>query len=100
MAQFDLYKGPSSSADYLIDLQDDMLQNLSTRVVAPLVAPDKLGPPMKTLNPRIWIGGEPYILLLHLLAAIPATTLGSLVASAKSQRTDIIGAIDLLFTGI
>lgn len=55
---------------------------------------------MKTLNPRIPVGGIDYILLTHLLAAIPLSTLGEPVASAQSQRDQIIAALDLLFTGI
>ena len=70
MAQFDIYPGPVEGCDFLIDLQDNMLAELATRVVAPLVSSETLGPPMRTLNPRIVIDGKPYILLTPLLAAI------------------------------
>ncbi|MBW6509167.1 MAG: CcdB family protein [Desulfuromonadales bacterium] len=36
MAKFDIYRSPSSSAAYLLDLQDELIDMLSTRVVAPL----------------------------------------------------------------
>jgi toxin CcdB len=55
---------------------------------------------MKTLNPRIAVGGVDYILLTHLLAAIPVAALGNPVGSASSQRDAIVAALDLLFTGI
>jgi toxin CcdB len=100
MAQFDIYSGRGEGCDFLIDLQDNMLAELATRVVAPLVSDETFGPPMRTLNPRIFIDGKPYILLTHLLAAISSNSLGKLVGSAGSQRDEIVGSIDLLFTGI
>lgn len=100
MAQFDIYPGMAEGCDFLIDLQGNMLDELSTRVVAPLAAAETLGPPMRTLNPRIVIDGTPYILLTHLLAAISIKNLGKPVGSGKPQRDEIIGSIDMLFTGI
>jgi toxin CcdB len=100
MAQFDNYRRQGGGIELLLDLQDDMLENLSTRVVAPLAPLGAVGPPMQALNPRIAVGGVPYVLLTHLLAAIPTAALGELAGSARTQRDEIVGAIDLLFTGI
>lgn len=100
MAQFDIYPGTGEGCVFLLDLQDNMLGELSTRVVAPLVDAKAFGPPMRTLNPQVVIDGNPYILLTHLLAAIPTKNLGTPVGSAASQGDEIVGSIDLLFTGI
>lgn len=100
MAQFDIYRGRGQGIDYLLDLQDDLLEHLSTRIVAPLAAPENLGPEMKRVNPRIPIGGREHILLTHLLAAIPFKSLGESVGSARACRNDIIAALDFLFTGV
>jgi toxin CcdB len=100
MAQFDLYRMEGAAISFLLDLQDEMLAALSTRVVAPLVTPEAIGPAMKIVNPKILVDGTPYILMTHLLAAIPTSSLGVPVGSAKSQRDKIIAALDLLFTGI
>jgi toxin CcdB len=100
MAQFDIYKGQGAGAAFLLNLQDDMLEDLATRVVAPLVPSEKLGPEMQTVNPRILVQGKEYILLTHLLAAIPAKNLAEPVGSAADQRDAVIAAIDMLFTGI
>ena len=100
MAQFDVYRLGSGGVEFVLDLQDEMLDNLSTRVVAPLALPETVGPPMKTLNPRITVGGVDCILLTHLLAAISVAALGNPVGSASSQRDAIVAALDLLFTGI
>ena len=101
MAQFDIYSIPiRGGVELLLDLQDDLLENLNTRVVAPLVEPATVGQAIHTLHPRIWMGNEPYVLLTHLLAAIPAASLGESVGSARTQQQEIVAAVDLLFTGI
>ena len=99
MAQFDIYPG-SRGCDYLLELQDDLLDGLVTRVVAPLASPGAVTSPMRTLNPRILIDGNPYVLLTHLLAAVPTKMLGQSVGSARAQRDEIIGSIDFLFSGV
>lgn len=100
MAQFDIYAHQGEGIDYLLDLQDDLLEHLATRVVAPLALPESVGPAMKTVNPRIRVGGADYLLLTQLLAAIPVSALGQPIASAKTQRVEIVAALDFLFTGI
>lgn len=100
MAKFDIYASPSSSAAYLIDLQDEILDNLTTRVVAPLIARADVSSRMQILNPLVHIMGTDYLVMTHLLAAIPATALKNKVQSAASQRDEIIAALDFLFTGI
>ena len=100
MAQFDIYLRQQEGVEYLLDLQDDMLSTLNTRVVAPLISLDMVNVPMKTVNLLINLGGREFLLLIHLLAAIPVSALGQPVGSASSQRNDIIAALDMLFTGI
>jgi toxin CcdB len=100
MAQFDIYPSPSANAAYLIDLQDDLVDDLSTRALAPLVAIDEVPKRMKILNPIIQVEGKDYVLLTHLLAAIPVSTLKNRVTSASCQRDEIIASLDFLFTGI
>jgi toxin CcdB len=100
MAQFDIYPGTGQGCDFLLELQNNMLDDLSTRVVAPLAGAEALGLSMRLLNPRLVIDGRPYVLLTHLLAAIPKKSLGQSVGNASSQRDEIVGSIDMLFTGI
>jgi toxin CcdB len=55
---------------------------------------------MKNLNPVIRLDGSDYILMTHLLAAIPVTALTIKVGSATSQHDEISASLDFLFTGI
>lgn len=100
MAQFDIYRSPSSNAAYLLDLQDELLDTLSTRVVAPLIPIEEVDQRMKILNPVVQVEGNSYLLMTHLLAAIPATTLKKKIGSAAGQRDEIVASLDFLFTGI
>ncbi len=60
MARFDVYSRRGSDSDgYLIDVQADLLQDLSTRVVAPLLPPAIAPKPARNLNPVFKIDGEP-----------------------------------------
>ncbi len=99
MAKYDVYSSISSSSEYLLDLQDEIIDNLSTRVVAPLVPVDEVPRRMKILNPIISVAGVEYLLMTHLLAAIPASTLKIKVGSVLTQRDEIIASLDFLFTG-
>ena len=99
MAKFDIYKSSYGGAALLLDLQDDILGDVSTRVVAPLVSRDEIPKRMKILNPLISVGSNEYVLMTHLLAAIPASSLKEKIGSALTQRDDIIASLDFLFTG-
>lgn len=85
---------------FLVDVQADLLSELSSRVVIPLAkAPKLTRNPIGRLTPLIKIDGEQYILLTPQLAGIRSTELGPVVANLVEQRQIIVAAIDLLITG-
>jgi toxin CcdB len=102
VAQFDLYRNPrKGSFPLLLDVQADLLSQLITRVVVPLTSAKQYGAsPITRLNPTAKIGRTEYVLVFQELAAVPVSVLGDRVGSLASRRTDLIAAIDLLFTGI
>jgi toxin CcdB len=102
MAQFDVYKGPRAGiASFLIDLQSDSLDRLETRVVAPLVAlRNHEGKPIGRLHPVVTVKGGSYLVVVDELAAVDSNLLGTRVASLAERRSDLVAALDLLFTGI
>lgn len=102
MAQFDVFRhGKSKRYPYLLDLQADLLRDLATRIVAPLMPLARLrGQPISGLNPVVPVDGEPHVIVFQELAAFPAGELRDAVASLHARRGDLIAAIDLLFTGI
>jgi toxin CcdB len=102
MARFDVYRHPDAAlrkrTPYLVDLQNDYINGLDTRVVAPLRLARLFGTPMRDLNPAFEIDGVPVILDSAALAAIPASELRTPpVASLRAQGAYIVSALDALF---
>lgn len=103
MAQFDVYENqnPETKATipYLLDLQADLLDNLSTRVVVPLITVAAMGKAAKHLNPQFTIKRITVIMSTAELAGVNLHVLGDKVCSVKEHRAEIIAALDFLFTG-
>lgn len=104
MAQFDVYLNPNADTrdaiPFLLDIQADLLDMLSTRIVVPLVVAEEMALPAKHLNPQFKIKGVAVVMSTAELAGVPNRALGDKVTSLKNKRDEIIAALDLLFTGI
>lgn len=98
MAQFDVYRNRLEPG-YLLDCQANLLSDLTTRFVVPLLPPGYAPHPSLRLNPRLWVGREEVVMMTHFAASIPATALGELVCSAAGDYTAIMNALDMLLTG-
>ena len=100
MAQFDIYENlnikTKQGIPFLLDIQNDILNNLSTRVVVPLVLNMK---PAKILNPQFEINGLIVTMSTAELAGISVNNLGSTVCSVGDKRDEIISAVDFMITG-
>ena len=102
MAQFDVFRNPRRGPfPLLLDVQADLLSDLATRVVVPM-APKKAwaGARLSRLNPTAVFQRVEYVLVFQELAAVPQSALGDPAGSLAPRRTDLIAALDLLFTGI
>ncbi|MFU8857118.1 MAG: CcdB family protein [Deferrisomatales bacterium] len=104
MAQFDVHRNPRPASreevPYLIDLQNDLLDSLATRVVAPLVRYEHMPTPARYLNPVFDVRGERVVLSTAELAGVGRHELGEVVGSLADHRDEIIRAIDFLLSGI
>ena len=101
--QCDVYRnGDDSSGEipYLLDVQADLLSDLKTRVVIPLIRIDAFGRRADRLHPRFDVNGETVAMATHLIAAIRRLELGTPIASLGDQRDVIIAAIDVLWSGV
>ena len=103
MAQFDVFENPNEETNqtipYLLDVQADLLDTLSTRVVVPLVAASAMGKAVKHLNPEFTIRNTTVFMSTAELAGVPVPSMGEKVSSLKDQRSEIFAALDFLFTG-
>ncbi len=101
--QFDVCPNPDPETrdahPYLVVLQSDALKYIDTRVVAPLVGPKKIQF-LERLLPEVTLNGSRYVIAVPDLAAMPTAQLTSPVGNLEEYRDHIIGALDLVFTGI
>jgi toxin CcdB len=105
MSQFTLYKNENKNSKkaypYFIDVQNDLLADLNSRLVIPLAAKETLNNlNAEKLCPTIEINEGIFVLLTHQMTSVPCSVLNNKVTSLEHYRYDILGAIDLLLTGI
>jgi toxin CcdB len=100
VARLDVYPMPEGSgAGYVVDIQNDFLERLRTRVVVPLLPLGATPVPIRELNPVIDIGGVPHVFVAEALSAVPLRALRSSIGSLKEQHDTITRALDILFVG-
>lgn len=104
MRQFDVLRNPDPQtslwAPYVLVLQADLLDELQTVIVAPLVLAERFPRPARILNPVFRIGEQSLVVSMSELAGVSRQMLGEHVGSLADERDAIVAAIDLLFTGI
>lgn len=102
--QFDVYENenPSSRSrfPYLLDVQADLLRALSTTVVVPLSpwhgAEDRT---LSRLMPVLHVEGQEVVAHTPQLAGVARRHVGRCVGNLAHARSEIVAALDLLFTG-
>ena len=102
MAQFDLYEysKPGSSAAYLLDVQNDLLETLQTQVIKPHYPVSPNTTLIRTLNPTVELADGTFFLSTAEMAAVRDRELRQVIGSLHHMRDEIIASVDLLFTGI
>ena len=101
MARFDLYANPvaaeRSHTPFVIDVQNDHLGPLATRVVIPLRSRKGFGAPARGLNPLLEVAGTTVVLDTASIAPVPAHMLKNPVLHATHLRGEVADALDTLF---
>jgi toxin CcdB len=101
--QFDVFRNPDRETagdhPYLVVLQSDAIDQIDTRVVAPLVSVRSMKF-FEKLLPRVSVTGRQFVIAIPDMAAIPTSQVGVAIANLESDRERIIAALDLVFTGI
>ena len=89
-----------SNGGLVIDCQSDLHDHLDSRLVIPLVPAAKAGIGMGRMHPSLVVNDAEFVLATQLATAVPKRELGLPIASLMPRRLDIIGAIEVLITGI
>lgn len=98
MAQFDVFRG--TEGELLLDCQSDALAHLGTRLVVPLLPIERAPERRPRLNPIFDIDGTSYSMVTQHAAAIRVGELRNKVTGLERRHFDIIGAFDMLLTGV
>lgn len=101
MARFDVYPHPDvmlrKKTPFLLDVQNNHINRIATRVVVPMRPANQFGLPMQDLNPIFEIAGHNLVLDTAALAAFPASELKKPVGSLQHQGSMVVAALDVLF---
>jgi toxin CcdB len=96
MAQYDLYVNGDG---YLLEVQSELLDQLDTRIVVPLICASDAPKPMRRLNPIVVVNGKNHVLVPQFLAAIQRKELGEPNSNLAHLHDDIRAAMDMVFIG-
>lgn len=98
MARFDVFTLAGTDT-FLLDVQADLLDQLASRVVVPLLPAESTPAPVRRLNPVFEIGGRKYLMATQFLTAIARKDLGKHHRSLAEHEDQILGALDMLVQG-
>lgn len=98
MAKFDVYRLRDGNR-YLLDCQADLLSDLNTRFVVPLLPVEEAPKAAERLNPIFDIRGGRYVMATQFAATIPVSELRTFVVSLRDQDMAIGNALDMLILG-
>lgn len=101
MARFDVYANPSAEdrahTPYVLDVQNDHLGPMGSRVVIPLRTAKGFGPSAGGLNPTFDVNDKPVVLDTASIASVNASLLKKVVAHVELHRHEVTDALDTLF---
>ena len=84
----------------MLDVQSELMDALTTRMMVPLLAIEQAPTPAKRLNPVFAIGGKSYVMLTQFMAAVTVAEVKDVRGSLAQDHFVIKSAIDMIFNGI
>ena len=101
MARFDVYTNPDLSerrhTPYLLDLQNDHLQGVDSRIVVPLHHANKFQFKADHLHQVFEVANDLVLMDITQLASVPVSALKNRIAHLSSEQHKIQDAIDTVF---
>jgi toxin CcdB len=101
VTRFDAYANPDPAerkhTPYFVDVQNEFIGALTTRVVIPLRKESAFGPRARNLNPLLVVAGDKVVLDTAALAAVPLAELRKRVGNLGADKALVQEALDTLF---
>ncbi|EGL2916215.1 plasmid maintenance protein CcdB [Salmonella enterica] len=102
--QFDVYRNPSAKTNklwpfYLI-IQNDYFDNLTTRLVVPLVSKNDLNLNKKRITPTVEVESLEYYIFTPAITFLDSKKIvqKDFICNVSAYRNDIVSAIDAIIT--
>ena len=99
MRRFD-YAGNDHGSGYLLNVQSELLNELNTIVVVPLVSLATVRNPIRRLNPVFDIADNQFVMRTQFMSAMPMREFGTVLGSLSHAHSEIMNALDVLFSGM
>jgi toxin CcdB len=104
VTQFAAFENPNRDTrkayPFLLDIQSDLIQDLTSTIVIPLAPKRAMSKPISRLNPTVSINGTIYVVLTQQISGYARSALGKPVADLSQERYALIAAIDFVISGI
>lgn len=105
MSQFSVFHNKNTHTKktypYLLEIQSNLLSELATTVVVPLVQYDQnRTKPLTRLTPIFTFDQNDYVMLTPQLAGIQRKELGKIAFELGHAKNEIINALDFLISGV
>jgi toxin CcdB len=84
----------------VLDVQADLLADLATRTVVPLLPEGEVRTALRDLNPAFEIDGNRCVMLTQANATVPRRELRNSVGSLLQHHAMVLRALDILFSGV
>ena len=98
MAKFDVHR-MRQGGSLVIDCQADLLSDLNTRLVVPLLSINDAPKPAARLNPVLPFADEQLVMATQFAATVPCSELGEPLTSLRQHDLTIGNALDMLISG-
>lgn len=98
MARYDVYRQKRGGC-LVLDCQADLLSDLNTRFVVPLLPMAEAPRPAVRLNPVFGIEGEQLVMVTQFAATMAVRELGDRLVSLAPEQDAIAAALDMLISG-
>jgi toxin CcdB len=99
MARFDVFSFPQGGGRLVVDVQADLLEGLTTRMVVPLVSVASAPAALNRLNPKFVIESETYVFLVQYATSVPEGQLKNPIGNLRGETDAMTSALDMLFQG-
>ena len=101
MARFDVYANPVAAehkhTPYFLDVQNDYIDHIASRVVVPLRSEAAFGPRPRNLSPLLQVNADAVVMDTAAIGAVPVNELRKPLTNLRKARAALQETLDTPF---